>query len=114
MASGLILLLICNGQQTKMTRHAIPDALSWTQSFMITQHFSRSGGLLGVIDGLRNQKDYREATNNPVFLIHPCKDAIADVVTAQHWGKYSFLGEAGSGAGGIKPNHDYGAIFLSQ
>lgn len=94
--------------QARYSRRFVLDAKFYDHST-----FARSGGLLGVIDGLRNQKDYREATNNPVFLIHPCKDAIADVVTAQHWGKYSYLGEAGSGAGGIKPNHDYGAIFLS-
>ncbi len=74
--------------------------------------FERLGGLMGIADQLYNQKNYRESTDNPVFIIHPCKIALPEWVTSQEWGKYSFLGELP--IGGSEPvDHQYGGIFLN-
>lgn len=74
--------------------------------------FERFGGLLGVVDQLYNKKDYKESTNNPVFVIHPCKSVLPERVTSQEWGKYSYLGELP--IGGDEPvNHQYGGVFLN-
>lgn len=74
--------------------------------------FEKFGGLMGVVDLLRIKKGYREATDNPVFIIHPCKTALPERVTAQEWGKYSFLGELPI-ENSHSINHQYGGIFLS-
>jgi len=75
--------------------------------------FERFGGLMGVADNLYNQKHYRESTDNPVFIIHPCRTALPERVTSQEWGKYSFLGELPIGGSNINPDHQYGGVFLS-
>ncbi|UJS22721.1 hypothetical protein [Thiothrix winogradskyi] len=74
--------------------------------------FERFGGLIGIADQLYNKKNYRESTDNPVFIVHPCKTALPERVTSQDWGKYSFLGELPIG-GGDPIKHQYGGIFLS-
>jgi len=74
--------------------------------------FERFGGLIGVADQLYNKKNYRESTDNPVFIVHPCKTALPERVTSQEWGKYSFLGELPIG-GGEPVDHQYGGIFLN-
>ncbi len=74
--------------------------------------FEKFGGLMGVADQLYNQKNYRESTDNPVFIIHPCKTALPERVTSQEWGKYSFLGELPIG-GSELVDHQYGGVFLS-
>lgn len=74
--------------------------------------FERFGGLLGVADQLYNGKNYKESTNNPVFILHPCKTALTERVTSQKWGAYSFLGELPLGEGD-PVDHQYGGIFLN-
>ena len=74
--------------------------------------FERFGGLMGVADQLYNQKNYRESTDNPVFILHPCKTALPERVTSQEWGKYSFLGELPI-ADDVLIDHQYGGVFLS-
>jgi hypothetical protein len=74
--------------------------------------FERFGGLMGVADQLYNKKNYREATDNPVFIVHPCKITLPERVTSQEWGKYSFLGELPIG-GSELVDHQYGGIFLN-
>ena len=75
--------------------------------------FERFGGLMGVADNLYNQKNYRESTDNPVFIVHPCKTALPERVTSQGWGEYSFLGELPIGDSDLNPDHQFGGIFLS-
>lgn len=67
--------------------------------------FIREGGMMSKINELYEFKNYSEDSQNPVFLIHPCKTLIEQRVTAQEWGKYSYLGEMDS--------HDKGAVFLN-
>ena len=74
--------------------------------------FERFGGLMGVADQLYNQKNYRESTDNPVFILHPCKTALPERVTSQEWGKYSFLGELPI-VDDVLIDHQYGGVFLS-
>lgn len=75
--------------------------------------FEKLGGLMGVTDQLYNKKDYKEsANNNPVFILHPCKNALPERVTSQEWGRYSFLGELPI-AGSEPVKHQYGGVFLN-
>lgn len=74
--------------------------------------FDRFGGFMGVVDNLYNKKDYSESTDNPVFILHPCKIALPELVTSQAWGKYSFLGELPM-VGSDLISHQYGGVFLS-
>src|SRR5690606_34721829 len=67
--------------------------------------FVREGGMMSKINELYELKNYSEDGENPVFLIHPCDNLIDSRVTAQEWGKYSYLGEMES--------HDKGAVFLN-
>lgn len=67
--------------------------------------FIREGGMISKINELYEYKNYSENRENPVFLIHPCKNLIDQRVTAQEWGNHSFLGETVS--------HDKGAVFLN-
>lgn len=71
--------------------------------------FNRNGGLIAKINKLYYDKGYSESASNPVFLIHPCPTAIEQQITAQDWGKHSFLGEIGLS----EELHNKGAIFLS-
>ena len=73
--------------------------------FYDKQTFIREGGMMSKINELYELKNYSEDGQNPVFLIHPCNNLIDQRVTAQEWGKYSYLGEMDS--------HDKGAIFLN-
>ncbi|MDV2440562.1 hypothetical protein QR665_13935 [Acinetobacter gerneri] len=67
--------------------------------------FVREGGMMSKINELYELKNYSEDGQNPVFLINPCKNLIDHRVTAQEWGKYSYIGEMDS--------HDKGAVFLN-
>ena len=75
--------------------------------------FIRAGGMLSKINELYTDKNYSEDNENPVFLIHPCKNIIDEPVTAQDWGKYSFLGEINFSRNENLPAHNKGAIFLN-
>ena len=75
--------------------------------------FQRSGGMISKIEELYTNKNYSENGKNPVFLIHPCGNLIDSPVTAQSWGKYSFLGEIDILNNGDYPAHNKGAIYLS-
>lgn len=73
--------------------------------FYDKQTFIREGGMMSKINELYELKNYSEDGQNPVFLIHPCDNLIDQRVTAQEWGKYSYLGEMDS--------YDKGAVFLN-
>jgi len=75
--------------------------------------FERFGGLMGVVDILYNQKNYRESTDNPVFIIHPCNNVLPERVTSQEWGRNSFLGELPIGKSSLNPDHQYGGVLLN-
>lgn len=90
------------------TKRFVLDAKFYNEST-----FERFGGLMGVADILYNKKNYRESTDNPVFILHPSKATISERVTSQEWGKYSFLGELPMGDSDINPEHQYGGVFLS-
>lgn len=76
--------------------------------------FDRAGGMMAKINELYIDKNYSEDGGNPVFLIHPCANLIDKRVTAQEWGRYSFLGELNFwGDNEIPPFHEKGAVFLS-
>lgn len=78
--------------------------------------FERFGGLINVIKHLYYDKNYSENDQNPVFLIHPCFNALPARVTSQSWGKYSYLGEVNINieeSEELYPNHCYGGILLN-
>lgn len=75
--------------------------------------FTRYGGMLGVLNSLRIEKNYSENNQNPVFIIHPCHNLIDSPRSAQSWAKYSFLGETDFNDDGEFDNHNLGAIFLN-
>lgn len=75
--------------------------------------FIKDGGLMSKINELYDDKNYSEDGQNPVFLIHPCKNVIDKRVTAQDWGKYSFLGEVDISGNGEYHEHNKGAIYLN-
>jgi hypothetical protein len=90
------------------TKRFVMDAKFYNEST-----FEKFGGLMGVADNLYNKKNYRESTNNPVFILHPSKKILPERVTSQEWGEYSFLGELPIGDSDINPEHQYGGVFLS-
>ena len=96
-----------NQNQHPYTKRFVLDAKFYNKAT-----FNKHGGLMGVADQLYNKKNYRESTDNPVFIIHPCKTALPERVTSQEWGKYSFLGELPIGGSNLL-DHQYGGIFLS-
>lgn len=75
--------------------------------------FTRFGGMMSKINELYEHKNYSEDNHNPVFLIHPCKNLIDRPVTAQEWGKHSFLGEIDILNNDEFYAHAKGAIFLN-
>lgn len=75
--------------------------------------FNKSGGLLSKINELYVDKNYSENDKNPVFLVHPCRDLIKEPITAQSWGKHSFLGELNIADDMSLYSHNRGAIFLN-
>ncbi len=75
--------------------------------------FNKVGGMMSKINELYEHKNYSEDDQNPVFLVHPCKSLIDKQVTAQEWGKYSFLGELDCLNDEIFYSHNKGAIFLN-
>ncbi|UXN05412.1 hypothetical protein [Bartonella sp. HY761] len=75
--------------------------------------FDRANGMMAKIEELYSEKNYSEDSKNPVFLIHPCKNLIEEPVTAQSWGKYSFLGETDISNDDNYPMHNKGAIYLN-
>ena len=70
--------------------------------------FQRAGGMEAKINELYEIKNYSEGGKNPVFLIHPCNNLIEKRISAQAWGKYSYLGELYT-----EPAHHKGAVFFS-
>lgn len=96
------------GNEHPHTKRFVLDAKFYNRST-----FERHGGLMGIADQLYNKKNYRESTNNPVFILHPCRTVLPEQVTPQTWGKYSFLGELSIGGDELNPNHQYGGVFLS-
>lgn len=97
-----------DGDTTPQFKRFILDA-----KFYNKEVFQKAGGMLSKIDELYTDKNYSENGENPVFLIHPCKNLIDKPVTAQSWGKYSFLGELDLSGKRDYPCHNKGAIFLS-
>ena len=75
--------------------------------------FNKVGGMMSKINELYEHKNYSEDDQNPVFLVHPCKNLIDQQVTAQEWGKYSFLRELDCLNDEIFYSHNKGAIFLN-
>ncbi|WP_394186675.1 hypothetical protein [Pseudoalteromonas tetraodonis] len=75
--------------------------------------FDRAGGMLPKINELFDGKNYSENNSNPVFLIHPCNNLIEHPITAQSWGKHSFLGELNINDDVNLFSHDRGAVFLN-
>ena len=97
-----------NLNQSSYTKRFVMDA-----KFYDKGTFDRSGGLMGVVDGLARKKNYSEANENPVFVIHPCRTVLQERVTPQEWGKYSFLGELPTVGSNYGLPHHSGGIFLS-
>jgi len=75
--------------------------------------FVSAGGMMSKVNELYVDKNYSEDGVNPVFLIHPCDSLIEQPVTAQSWGKYSFLGELDISDGRAFYSHNRGAILLN-
>ena len=74
----------------------------------------RHGGILNVIDGLYNGKNYSEDGKNTVFVIHPSSASVLSRKTPQVWSKDNYYGEVGMGnQANNLPNHRYGAVYLS-
>lgn len=81
--------------------------------FYDKETFERLGGFLEAINQLRSgSKNYSESGSNPVFIIHPCRNAMPTRVTAQDWGEISYMGELPLGDMEV-PKHQYGAIYLN-
>lgn len=53
----------------------------------------KHGGIAGIVHNLYHEKDYSEGGANTVFILHPAKGAIDEVVSPQEWGQVSYLGE---------------------
>lgn len=52
-----------------------------------------NGGISGIVHNLYHKKDYSEGGDNTVFILHPAKGAIEEIVSPQEWGEVSYLGE---------------------
>lgn len=71
------------------------------------------GGIAGIVHNLYHKKDYSEGGANTVFILHPAKDAIDEIVSPQEWGKISYLGELSMFDWDKMPRHlyhQYGAV----
>lgn len=71
------------------------------------------GGISGIVHNLYHEKDYSEGGANAVFILHPAKGAIDEIVSPQEWGKTSYLGELSMFDWDKIPRqlyHQYGAV----
>jgi hypothetical protein len=73
---------------SKGTKRLVMDAKFYSDDLL-----SRIGGISKTITQLYHTKDYSEGGKNSVFMLHPAKNAIPEVVSPQAWGANSFLGE---------------------
>ncbi len=72
----------------KGTKRFVMDAKFYSNNIL-----RKNGGISGVIKYLYHEKNYSEDGKNSVFILHPAKGAIDEIVSPQAWGKYSYLGE---------------------
>lgn len=71
------------------------------------------GGISGIVHNLYHKKDYSEGGANAVFILHPAKGAIKEIVSPQEWGQISYLGELSMFDWDKIPRHlyhQYGAV----
>lgn len=71
------------------------------------------GGIAGIVHNLYHKKDYSEGGVNAVFILHPAKGAIDEIVSPQEWGEVSYLGELSMFDWDKMPRHlyhQYGAV----
>ncbi|WP_461605381.1 nuclease domain-containing protein, partial [Aeromonas rivipollensis] len=61
--------------------------------FYSDEMIKMQGGISGVLHNLYHKKDYSEGGANAVFILHPAKGAINEIVSPQEWGQVSYLGE---------------------
>jgi len=73
---------------SKDTKRLVMDAKFYSDELL-----RRIGGISKTITQLYHTKDYSEGGKNSVFMLHPAKNAIPEVVSPQVWGANSFLGE---------------------
>jgi hypothetical protein len=81
--------------------------------FYSNEIINMHGGISGIVDNLYHTKDYSEQGANVVFILHPAKGAIDEIVSPQEWGKVSYLGELSMFDWDKKPRnlyHQYGAV----
>jgi hypothetical protein len=81
-----VLFLKKNG--SKDTKRLVMDAKFYSDDLL-----RRIGGISKTITELYHTKDYSEGGKNSVFMLHPAKNAIPEVISPQAWGENSFLGE---------------------
>jgi hypothetical protein len=72
----------------KNTRRFVMDAKYYSDDVL-----RQEGGISGVISDLYHKKNYSEDGKNSVFILHPAKGAIEEIVSPQAWGELSYLGE---------------------
>lgn len=71
------------------------------------------GGISGIVHNLYHKKDYSEGGANAVFIFHPAKGVINEIVSPQEWGQISYLGELSMFDWDKIPRHlyhQYGAV----
>lgn len=73
---------------SKDTKRLVMDAKFYSDDLL-----RRIGGISKTIIELYHTKDYSESGKNSVFMLHPAKNSIPDVISPQAWGENSFLGE---------------------
>ncbi|WP_392383960.1 nuclease domain-containing protein [Marinomonas primoryensis] len=81
--------------------------------FYSNEIINMHGGISGIVDNLYHTKDYSEQGANVVFILHPAKGAIDEIVSPQEWGKVSYLGELSMFDWDKMPRHlyhQYGAV----
>lgn len=84
--------------------------------FYSSEILRMNDGIGGIVHQLYHEKDYSEGGKNAVFVLHPVKGAIEEIVSPQAWGKYSYLGELAMfewDKGARTSFHQYGAICAS-
>ncbi|MEZ8039418.1 nuclease domain-containing protein [Vibrio sp. 1F263] len=81
--------------------------------FYSDEIINRHGGIAGIVHNLYHKKDYSEGGVNAVFILHPAKGAIDEIVSPQEWGEVSYLGELSMFDWDKMPRHlyhQYGAV----
>lgn len=73
---------------SKDTKRLVMDAKFYSDDLL-----RRIGGISKTITELYHTKDYSEGGKNSVFMLHPAKNAMPEVISPQTWGANSFLGE---------------------